>query len=161
MQKFISLAYTVFLMSAVFAQAPGAITAAQAFNLSGNRLANEGYDPVCYFTKNKAIKGQASITASDKGITYRFVSQANKNAFLANPAKFEPQYGGWCAYAMGATGEKVEVDPETFKIVNGKLYLFYNKFFNNTLKSWNKDEAGLKKKADVNWSKLYTPNKNQ
>jgi hypothetical protein len=56
---------------------------------------------------------------------------------------------------MGATGEKVDFDPGTFKILNGKLYLFYNKFFNNTLPKWNKDEASLKAKADVNWKKFY------
>jgi hypothetical protein len=55
---------------------------------------------------------------------------------------------------MGAKGEKVEVDPETFKIVNGKLFLFYNAYFNNTLKSWNKDEANLNRKADANWKKI-------
>jgi len=65
---------------------------------------------------------------------------------LKNPAGYEPQYGGWCAYAMGANGEKVEIDPGTFKIVDGKLNLYYNAFFNNTLKSWNKDEVNLKKK---------------
>jgi hypothetical protein len=56
---------------------------------------------------------------------------------------------------MGATGEKVPVDPETFKIVNGKLFLFYNKFFNNTLKSWNKDEKALYTRADTNWANLF------
>jgi len=56
---------------------------------------------------------------------------------------------------MGEKGEKVNIDPETFKIVNDKLYLFYNKFFNNTLKSWNKDEARLKLSADNNWTKIY------
>jgi hypothetical protein len=55
---------------------------------------------------------------------------------------------------MGAKGEKVSVDPETFKLLNGKLYLFYNSYFNNTLKSWNKDEENLKKKADQNWNKI-------
>ena len=63
--------------------------------------------------------------------------------FASNPAKYEPQYGGWCAYAMGHDGSKVEVDPETFKIINGKLFLFYNRFFNNTLKTWNQDESKL------------------
>jgi len=90
--------------------------------------------------------------------SYRFASAANRDLFKASPARYQPQYGGWCAYAMGAKGEKVEVDPETFKIVDGKLYLFYNKFFNNTLKSWNKDEAGLKTKADVNWVKQKNKN---
>ena len=74
--------------------------------------------------------------------------------FLKNPKNYEPQYGGWCAYAMGSNGEKVEVDPETYKILDGKLYVFYNAYFNNTLKSWNKDEAKLKKQADKNWQKI-------
>jgi hypothetical protein len=56
---------------------------------------------------------------------------------------------------MGKDGSKVEVDPGTFKIIDGKLYLYYNKIFNNTLKSWNKDEVNLKSKADVNWKKFY------
>ena len=79
----------------------------------------------------------------------------NKEAFKNAPARYEPQYGGWCAYAMGNDGSKVEIDPETFKIVDGKLYLFYNKYFTNTLKSWNKQEPELKKKADQNWQKIY------
>ena len=56
---------------------------------------------------------------------------------------------------MGASGEKVDIDPETFKLLNGKLYLFYNRFFNNTLKLWNKDEKNLNAKADANWHKLF------
>jgi len=64
------------------------------------------------------------------------------------------QYGGWCAYAMGKDGSKLKIDPETFKIINGKLYVFYNKFFNNTLKSWNKDDQ-LHQQADANWQKIY------
>jgi len=56
---------------------------------------------------------------------------------------------------MGESGEKVEVDPETHKIAEGKLYLFYNSFFNNTLPKWNKDEKNLKAKAERNWSKFY------
>jgi hypothetical protein len=87
-------------------------------------------------------------------VRYHFSTEANKEAFKKNPSKYEPQYGGWCAYAMGATGERVEIDPETFKILNGKLYLFYNKLFNNTLKTWNKDEQSLRTKADANWIKL-------
>src|SRR5688572_25125923 len=145
MRKFVFLVVSAFIFTAAFAQPK----ADQAYNISGGKLAIEGYDPVSYFTKQNAVKGQASIVATHNGIIYRFESQANKTAFLASPTKYEPQYGGWCAYAMGASGEKVEVDPETFKIVDGRLYLFYNKFFNNTLKSWNKDEAALMKKADL------------
>ncbi len=83
-----------------------------------------------------------------------FSNALNKEKFLKNPSHYVPQYGGWCAYAMGANGEKVDVNPETFKIIDDKLYLFYNAFFNNTLKSWNKDEKNLKSKADSNWKKI-------
>ena len=124
------------------------------FNLEGG-IAIKGYDPVTYFTQNKAVKGKKELAVSHQGILYYFSSAENKEAFKANPFKYEPEYGGWCAYAMGNSAEKVSIDPETFKIVNGKLYLFYNRFFTNTLKDWNKNEATLKKNADVNWPKLF------
>jgi YHS domain-containing protein len=123
------------------------------FNLE-NKVAIQGYDPVAYFKQNKAVEGKKEIAAAFQGVTYYFASEANKAAFAKNPAGYEPQYGGWCAFAMGDHGGKVEIDPETFKILDGKLYLFYNKFLNNTLKSWNKNEAALRKKADANWAKL-------
>ena len=125
------------------------------FNVSANGLALDGYDPVAYFVSNKAEKGRKEHSTVFQGITYLFSSASNKEEFKRNPTKYEPQFGGWCAYAMGAKGEKVEVDPETFKLLNGKLYLFYNKYFNNTLNSWNKDEANLRQKADQNWLKLF------
>lgn len=124
------------------------------FNLDGS-LAIDGYDPVAYFKTNKAVKGKKDYAVSYQGVVYYFSSVENKEEFKKNPAHYEPEYGGWCAYAMGEKGEKVSIDPETFKIVGNKLYLFYNKFFNNTLKSWNKDEARLKNAADVNWKKIY------
>ena len=122
------------------------------FNIKNN-ISLEGFDPVSYFD-GKPQEGESEITFSYNAVTYQFASQSNLNKFKANPEKFEPAYGGWCAYAMGAKGEKVTIDPKTFKIVNGKLYLFYNKFFNNTLTEWNKDEGSLKKKADANWQKV-------
>ena len=124
------------------------------FNLDGS-IAINGYDAVAYFTQNKAVKGKKDVAVYHQGITYYFSSVTNKELFKANPSKYEPEYGGWCAYAMGEKGEKVSIDAETFKIVNGKLYLFYNRFFNNTLKDWNKNETALKKNADANWPKLY------
>jgi YHS domain-containing protein len=125
----------------------------EQFNINKTGLAIEGYDPVSYLTKNKAAKGNSAISFSYKGINYNFISNANRELFRSSPEKYEPAYGGWCAYAMGAKGEKVEVDPQTFKVVQGKTYLFYNFYFNNTLKDWNKDEANLKAKADNNWKK--------
>jgi len=124
------------------------------FNLD-NGIAINGYDPVAYFKKGAAVKGKNELAVFDQGVTYYFSSVENKEEFKKNPSNYEPQYGGWCAYAMGKDGSKVEVDPGTFKIIDGKLYLYYNKFFNNTLKSWNKDEVNLKSKANINWKKFY------
>lgn len=123
------------------------------FNLERG-VAIQGYDPVAYFTDSKAIIGKSTISAEVNGVLYRFSTGKHKEMFIANPETYEPQYGGWCAYAMGATGEKVEIDPETFKILHGKLYLFYNAYFNNTLKKWNADEKALHSKADSNWKSL-------
>lgn len=118
-------------------------------------IAIQGYDPVVYFTQNKAAKGNVQFASSFEGITYYFSSIANKETFNKNPKKYEPQYGGWCAYAMGATGEKVSIDPETFKIIDGKLFLFYHSWVNNTLTKWNKDESNLHTQADANWNKIF------
>jgi hypothetical protein len=127
----------------------------QQFNVSKDGLAIRGYDPVAYFTRGKAVEGSKEINWMVSGITYRFSTTQNRDLFKADPGKYEPQYGGWCAYAMGASGDKVEVDPETFKITNGKLFLFYHSWVNNTLNKWNADEANLHGKADVNWTKIY------
>jgi hypothetical protein len=130
-------------------------TRKKEFNLDKSSVAIQGYDPVAYFTQNKAVKGSKDIALFHEGITYYFASTQNKELFKANPGKYEPQYGGWCAYAMGASGEKVEIDPETFKITNGKLYLFYHSWVNNTLTKWNKDESNLRPKADASWMKFF------
>jgi len=127
----------------------------QQFNVSRDGLAIKGYDPVAYFTAGKAVKGKTEFIATVDGITYRFSTPQNRDLFKGEPAKYEPQYGGWCAYAMGASSEKVEIDPETFKIVNGKLFLFYHTWVNNTLNKWNADETNLHTKADVNWRTFY------
>ena len=123
-------------------------------NLEGG-VAIQGYDPVAYFQEGEAVEGDKRFQFEYMGIPYRFKSAHNLELFKSNPEKYEPAYGGWCAYAMGATGDKVKIDPETFKIVDGELNLFYNFFFNNTLKDWNKDEDNLKSAARSNWSEIY------
>jgi len=151
MKELVLMVFVAFLSVTTFGQTI-AIRKAH-FNVEKS-VAIQGYDPVSYFKQNKAVKGKKEISASYEGIIYQFSSVSNKEIFSKNPGSFEPQYGGWCAYAMGSAGEKVEINPETFKIIDGKLYLFYNAFFNNTLKSWNKDENSLKAKADANWKKI-------
>lgn len=130
----------------------------QQFNVSPGSPAIKGYDPVAYFLKQRAVKGSKAFAWTEEGILYYFSSSQNRDIFKKNPGIYEPQYGGWCAYAMGESGEKVTIDPETFKIVNGKLLLFYNRFFNNTLKSWNKNEQQLYKNAGANWLKFFPQN---
>jgi YHS domain-containing protein len=116
-------------------------------------IALEGYDAVSYFD-NKPVEGSEKNKAVHKGITYLFATQANLAKFKTSPDKYEPAYGGWCAYAMGETGEKVKIDPETYKILEGKLYLFYHFWGNNTLETWNENEKALKSKGDQNWKKF-------
>jgi YHS domain-containing protein len=151
MKHFITI-LLISISSTLFAQSNSSERVKQ-YNLE-QQLAIQGYDPVAYFTQSKATKGSPKINLSHLGVIYYFSSEANKKLFEANPQKYEPQYGGWCAYAMGSNAEKVEIDPKTFKILDGKLYLFYNAYWNNTLKSWNKDEKNLKIKADRNWLKF-------
>jgi YHS domain-containing protein len=152
--KKIAVIALIFLLSGISLFAQEA-TRKKHFNLNSKGLAIEGYDPVAYFTQNKAIEGKKEFISKADGVVYRFSSAANRDLFNKNYKAYEPQYGGWCAYAMGANGEKVEVDPETFKIVNGKLYLFYHSWTNNTLNKWNKDENNLKAKADYNWTGIF------
>jgi YHS domain-containing protein len=151
--KHLLTAIALLLMQVSISHAQEAAQRTKHFNLEKD-LAIQGYDPVAYFKQHTAVKGSKDLAVFHQGATYYFSSAANKEAFKKNPAQYEPQYGGWCAYAMGSKGEKVAIDPKTFKITNGKLYLFYNKFFNNTLTGWNKDETGLMNKANGNWKTI-------
>jgi YHS domain-containing protein len=154
MKKYVFLLLALALCTTgLFAQQPAELRKKQ-FNLD-NGVGAGGYDPVAYFTQNKAVKGSKDNATVYEGVSWYFSSPASLAAFKKDPARYEPAYGGWCAYAMGAKGEKVAVDPKTFKITDGHLFLFYNRFFNNTLIEWNKDEAHLKKNADANWQKTF------
>ncbi len=124
------------------------------FNLDRNAVAIEGYDPVSYFISDSPQKGDESKSIEYKGVKYLFTNDANKEEFETNPRTYVPAYGGWCAYAMGLDGSKVKIDPLTYKIVDGKLNLFYNFRGNNTLLDWNKNETSLKSKADEYWEQL-------
>lgn len=114
-----------------------------------------GYDPVSYFGSGGPQKGNSQISTTYEGVLYYFSSNANKNSFDKNPAQYEPQFGGWCAYAMGKDGSEVDVDPATYKIIDNKLYLFYHTFFNNTLNTWNEDQVHLLPNANKNWVNYF------
>ena len=125
-------------------------TETEYLNLGKDNLAIKGYDPVSYFVNKEPLEGRETINYTYNGATYHFATEANLETFKADPAKYEPAYGGWCAYAMGK-GYTADINPKTYKIVDGKLLLFYNKLFTNTLPKWNKDEATLYPAAEKNW----------
>ncbi|WP_299211374.1 YHS domain-containing (seleno)protein [uncultured Dokdonia sp.] len=118
----------------------------------------EGYDVTAYFN-NEAVEGSKSYTTTYDGAKFKFASQVNLDKFKANPSKYVPQYGGYCAYALATNGKKVDADPETFEIRDGKLYMFYNSWGKNTLKNWKKEgPTALRLKADTNWEKVKYKN---
>lgn len=133
------------------------------FNLEKGNVTLEGYDVVSYYSAKGPVKGSKEYAFTHEGITYYFKDEKSKKVFRSNPKKYVPAYGGWCAYAMAENkGKKVSVNIETYKIINGKLHLFYNAFLNNTLKKWkNGDEESFLKKANAHWAKIINPEKPQ
>ena len=109
-----------------------------------------GYDPVAYFTEKAAVPGKPDITLQHDGATWRFSTTANRDAFKADPAKYAPQYGGYCAWAV-SQGYTAKGDPNVWSVTDGKLYLNYNK---SVQSGWQKDVPNLVKKADANWPKV-------
>lgn len=123
--------------------------AAKAYNLDKGKLALQGYDAVSYFN-GKAVEGKRDFSTTFAGATYYFADAKNRDAFLADPDKYLPAYGGWCATAM-ALGKKVEISPENYKITDGRLFLFYKNFITNAISDWNADEPKNIAMADKHW----------
>ncbi|HXV29971.1 MAG TPA: YHS domain-containing (seleno)protein [Sinorhizobium sp.] len=113
-------------------------------------LAVHGFDVVAYFTEGGPIQGDAQFAVVHEDATYRFASQENLDAFKADPARYAPVYGGYCAYGV-SVGAKFDGDPRYWKIVDGKLYLNLDA---GIQQAWLKDVPGAIKKADANWRKL-------
>lgn len=112
----------------------------------------KGYDAVAYFSENKAVPGLPAYKAEYQGSIFRFASQANRDAFVADPARYAPQYGGFCAFGT-AGGYKAAIDPAAFTIIGGKLYLNYNA---DIRKKWSADTPGFISRADRNWPEVST-----
>lgn len=110
-------------------------------------VAINGYDSVAYFDSNKALRGSDAHTAVYKGSTFHFATPRNRDLFVANPGRYAPQYDGFCAYGV-AKGARAKTEGEAFKIVDGKLYLNYNKAVQA---DWEVNQAKLIKKANKNW----------
>lgn len=123
---------------------------AQSVNLDKAKVGLYGYDAVAYQTESAARKGSPEYSATHDGGTYYFATAANRDAFVANPDKYLPAYGGYCAYGV-SRGHKVKVDPEAYRVVDGKLYLNYDK---GVQKQWLQDIPGNIAKAETNWPGL-------
>jgi YHS domain-containing protein len=134
-----------------------------SFNVDKDGLALQGYDPISYLDKAGPKEGKKEHSFLYRGVTYRFVSAENKAKFEADPAKYEPPYGGWCAWAV-IDGDKVEIDPMNFEVIDGKVYLFYKGWLGNAKKKWDEKlkAEGAKKtvtSADSGWKKLADADK--
>lgn len=114
---------------------------------SESNAAINGYDPVAYFKKSKPVKGNKQFSYSWKGANWYFENEENLKAFTAEPDKYSPQYGGYCAYGM-AKGYKATTSPDAWSVVGGKLYLNYDR---DVQKTWNEDQQSFIQKADKNW----------
>ena len=123
---------------------------ARAGHADQNLLGVQGYDLVSYHTDGKAMRGNGHNVAVHNGVSYQFATADNKAAFEANPAKYLPAYGGFCAFGV-AVGKKFNGDPEVWKLVDSKLYLNLDTKIQS---KWNEDVSGNISKADENWTEI-------
>lgn len=114
------------------------------------KVAIKGYDPVAYFTESKPVKGTKDFVFDWNGATWQFASAANRDAFAKDPARYAPQYGGYCAWAV-SQGYTANIDPTAWKIVDDKLYLNYDA---DVQAKWSQDIPGFIAKADTNWPEI-------
>jgi len=113
-------------------------------------LALKGHDPVAYFTEGKAVEGRKEFTHEYADANWRFASAANRDLFASNPEKYAPQFGGYCAWGI-SQAKFFDGDPQIWKVVDGKLYVNYNKEIEKT---WEQDIPGFIEKADRAWPTL-------
>lgn len=129
--------------------AAGESTALAAVNVEGN-VAIAGADPVAYFTESAYVPGSSEFTHEWSGATWQFASAENRDAFASAPQQYAPQYGGFCAWAV-SQGYTAPIDPEAWKVVDGKLYLNFDR---NIQARWERDVPGNIAKADANWPEV-------
>ena len=124
--------------------------AADKSSMNENTVAINGYDTVAYFTENRAVKGNPEYSYTWNEATWYFSKPENRDLFASNPERFAPQFRGHCAYGL-AKGKLVEANPEEWTIVDGKLYMNYNRSFRD---QWRQDKSAMVKKANENWAEV-------
>jgi len=131
-------------------------------NINSAGVILDGYDAVSYFKPNGPVKGSSQFQAKHENATYWFANEQNKNEFTKEPQKYAPQFGGWCAFAVADSKSKVEIDPKSFLIQDGKLLVFYNGVWADTRKKWqttkDKTPATFLKDAEANWPEVSKKN---
>ncbi len=140
-----ALAAPVAALAGFYAASPAAAAKPEIFAPGGKAI--RGYDPVAYFTQGKPVAGKPDFTHEWKGATWYFASAANRDRFRQNPERWAPQYGGYCAYGV-AQGYAVKIEVDQWSVVDGKLYLNYNRSVQRT---WKQDIPGYVRTADKNW----------
>ncbi|MFP6699344.1 MAG: YHS domain-containing (seleno)protein [Alphaproteobacteria bacterium] len=140
-----SIFTTLALATALLFAAPALAADAIYTNWLGKAIA--GYDPVAYHTMGKPVEGNGDFTTKWMGAKWYFASARNRDKFAAMPEQYAPKYGGYCAYAV-AQNSTAKIDPEAWKIVDGKLYLNYSK---GIQKTWEGNQAAFITAADKNW----------
>ena len=130
--------------------------------MNEEKVANNGYDVVNYFTANVAAQGSKEFATEHNGATYYFASAEHLKMFTENPAAYLPQFDGFCSFAVAKMKQKAPVNPTTFRIDDGKLYLFYNDLWEgkpfNTIIPWINNEGTLEKLALENWETVKNQN---
>ncbi len=121
-----------------------------AVNVDAQGVAIQGYDPVAFFTDGKPVAGKEGFTSEYHGATYRFASAEHKALFDQEPGKYEPQFGGFCAYGV-AEGQRAPIKVEAFQIVDGRLLMQYDPAVRDL---FNKDQAGNLRQADRRWPEV-------
>lgn len=146
-----SMMKTYFLaLSVALLALPLAAQTRTLLNLDKTGVAIQGYDPVAFFTDGKPVKGKSEFVVRHAGATYLFASKEHRDSFKADPAKYEPAFGGYCAYGV-SRNKLVEIDVDAFQIVNGRLLLQYSK---GVREDFNKNTRENLAKADANWPAL-------
>ncbi len=131
--------------------APGPAHAGKMINQSFfGGVAISGYDPVAYFTEGRPVKGSQEFAYDWLGATWHFASAEHRDLFAADPVKYAPQYGGYCSLSV-AGGSIASVDPEAWRIVDGKLYLVASM---GSLTRWERDVSSKIAMADGNWERF-------
>ena len=144
LKVFVIAAFSFIMTNAIFGQ---------SFNIDDSKIALQGYSPVSYIDMNLAQRGSTNHKSEYDGLKYYFTNAEQKAKFDANPSKYLPAFGGWCATGI-AVGAKFRTDPNKFLVRDGNLYLFLYDLEVDALQLWLDDEKGMTKKANKNWAQM-------